>query len=222
MLLGSLMQKNATACAVLTTSPEFDVLRAALTAAYSAANTFRYRHVTNKARDIPDVDLRAAEGSDDAEDTGGKSVYALTSVRLIFERHMETEAEAWARPVAAADAAAAALLAEEEAPKGAAAAAAGKKKRAGSSARRRAKAAAAAANAGAALAGLELGDDDRSAAPAHEDDELCIVCLDAPRDTALACCGAAHPPLLCADCAAALLARSSGGPACPVRCTPQP
>jgi hypothetical protein len=228
MLLGSLMQKNAAACAQLTASPEFDVLRAALAAAYSAAITLGHRHVTNEAMEIPDVDLRAAEGSNDAEDTGGKSMYALTSVNLILKRHAEAEAEAWARRVAAADAAAAALLAEEEAeaaPKGraavAAAAASGKKKKAGSSARRRAKAAAAVADAGASLAGLELNDD-RIAAPAHEDDDLCIVCLDAPRDTALACCGDAHPPLLCADCAAALLARASGGPACPVRCSPQP
>ena len=228
MLLGSLMQQNASARATLIDSPEFGVLDAALTNAAQAAITLRRGRFDGESTEAPDVNLRAKEGSDEAEDTEGKSYYAFAILGPILGEPMETEAEAWARRVAAADAAAAALLAEEEAeaaPKGRATAAAalGKKKRAGSSARRRAKAAAAAAEAGAALAGLELGDDNSSAAaPAHEDDELCIVCLDAPRDTALACCGAAHPPLLCAECAAALLARAGGGPACPVRCTPQP
>jgi len=222
---------------MLRASPEFGVLQAALTAALNTAFTLRnqsngYRGVPFEA---PDIQLRADEGSDDAEDAQGRTLYAvMVSVRAVDGPDntppAEIEEESWARRVAAADAAAAALLAEEEAaaaPKGAAAAAAalGKKKRAGSSARRRAKAAAAAssdaADAVAALAGLELNDDPP---PAHEDDALCIVCLDAPRDTALACCGAAHPPLLCADCAAALLARANGGPAAsPVRCcTPQP
>ena len=225
MLFANLVQENASARAMLTASPEFGALRAALTA---ITDTLGHIRTGSVPLEISDINLRAAEGSREAEDAQGQSLDAL----LLSLRSFEDPAEAWARRVAAADAdaAAAALLAEEEAeaaPKGraaaaaAAAAASGKKKKAGSSARRRAKAAAAASDAGASLAGLELNDD-RSAAPAHEDDELCIVCLDAPRDTALECCGAAHPPLLCADCAAALLARSSGGPACPVRCTPQP
>jgi hypothetical protein len=67
---------------------------------------------------------------------------------------------------------------------------------------------------------LELNDDN-SASPAHEDDSLCVVCLDAPRDTALAACAAMHAPVLCADCAAKLLARASGGPVCPWCGTPQ-
>ena len=228
LLLANLLQNNASSRALLRVSPDFDVLHAALN---STVDVLGRSYSFGAPLQIPDINLRAAEGSDEAEDAQGHSLYAVAVAAGMFERPADTEEEAWARRVAAADAAAAALLAEEEAeaaPKGAvaAAAAAGKKKRAGSSARRRAKAAAAAseaaaADAGAALAGLEL-DDERSADPAHEDDELCVVCLDAPRDTALACCGAAHPPLLCADCAAALLARSSGGPACPVRCCPQP
>ena len=147
----------------------------------------------------------------------------------------ETQSADWARRVAAADAAAASLLAEEEAARQQEAPATprGKKKKAGSSARRRAaKAAAAAASgeaaaaeAGAALAELDLSGDTVTAAAAasdaHEDDCLCVVCLDAPRDTALKCCGAAHPAVLCGSCAALLLARVQGKPACPLRCTPQ-
>jgi hypothetical protein len=227
-LLAMLVQNNTSSRAILRASPEFDVLYAALTATVDALGR---SHGFGAPLQIPDINLRAPEGSDEAEVAQGHSLYAVAIAAVMFERPAETEDESWARRVAAADAAAAALLAEEEAaaaPKGAAAAAAasGKKKKAGSSARRRAKAAAAAssdaaADTEAALAGLGLNDDPP---PAHEDDALCIVCLDAPRDTALACCGAAHPPLLCADCAAALLARANGGPAaCPVRCcTPQP
>jgi hypothetical protein len=49
----------------------------------------------------------------------------------------------------------------------------------------------------------------------HEDDDLCVICLDAPRDTPLAGCGAAHPPALCAGCARRLLA-PGGAPVCPL------
>jgi hypothetical protein len=49
---------------------------------------------------------------------------------------------------------------------------------------------------------------------AHEDDALCICCLDAERDTPLAGCGAAHPPVMCAACAVLLLQRPS--PLCPL------
>ena len=236
VLLANLVQTNAAARAMLRGSPEFGVLHAALTAAASA-DYARSHDGTGRRLEAthPGIELCTAEGSSDAEDAQGRSWSTLVAALRSFEEPVDplAEAEAWARRVAAADAAAAALLAEEEAeaaPKGAAAAAAaaaaapGKKKKAGSSARRRAKAAAASsvanADAGAALAGLELNDD-ISAAPAHEDDPLCVVCLDAPRDTALACCGTAHQPLLCAHCAA-LLARASGGPVCPWRCTQQP
>ena len=49
---------------------------------------------------------------------------------------------------------------------------------------------------------------------AHEDDELCLVCLDEPRSVALPGCGDAHPPVLCAGCVAWL--RRSNAPACPL------
>jgi hypothetical protein len=49
---------------------------------------------------------------------------------------------------------------------------------------------------------------------AHEDDGLCICCLDAPRDTALPGCAGAHPPAVCGGCAALLL--SAAAPACPL------
>jgi hypothetical protein len=49
---------------------------------------------------------------------------------------------------------------------------------------------------------------------AHEDDDLCVCCLDAPRDTPLAGCAAAHAPVMCAACVALLLARAT--PACPL------
>jgi hypothetical protein len=49
---------------------------------------------------------------------------------------------------------------------------------------------------------------------AHEDDALCVCCLDEPRDTALAGCGDAHAPVMCAACAQLLLQRPS--PLCPL------
>jgi hypothetical protein len=48
----------------------------------------------------------------------------------------------------------------------------------------------------------------------HEDDALCVCCLDAPRDTPLVGCGGAHPPCVCADCAALL--KTAAAPACPL------
>lgn len=45
--------------------------------------------------------------------------------------------------------------------------------------------------------------------PAHEDDALCIICLDADRDTPLPGCAAAHAPVLCAACAVAVCARAA-------------
>jgi hypothetical protein len=49
---------------------------------------------------------------------------------------------------------------------------------------------------------------------AHEDDELCVCCLDAPRDTPLSGCVGVHPPAVCAFCAARLL--SGPAPSCPL------
>jgi hypothetical protein len=49
---------------------------------------------------------------------------------------------------------------------------------------------------------------------AHEDDGLCVCCLDAERDTPLAGCADAHPPVMCAACAVLLCARAA--PACPL------
>ena len=40
--------------------------------------------------------------------------------------------------------------------------------------------------------------------PGDVDDACCIVCLDAPRDTALAGCAGVHDPMLCAACAVAV------------------
>ncbi len=48
----------------------------------------------------------------------------------------------------------------------------------------------------------------------HEDDGLCVCCLDAPRDTALPGCAGAHPPAVCAACATLLL--HAAAPACPL------
>ncbi len=48
----------------------------------------------------------------------------------------------------------------------------------------------------------------------HEDDGLCVCCLDAARDTALPGCAGAHPPAVCAACAALLL--HAAAPACPL------
>jgi hypothetical protein len=70
---------------------------------------------------------------------------------------------------------------------------------------------------------MALRDEPPPAAPAaampcvdapHEDDELCVCCLDAPRDTPLAGCAAAHAPVVCAGCAGQLLAGAA--PACPL------
>ena len=46
----------------------------------------------------------------------------------------------------------------------------------------------------------------------HEDDDLCVVCLDGPREAALGSC--AHPPALCCFCVARLLATDV--PTCPL------
>ena len=120
MLLANLVQENASARAMLTASPEFGALRAALTA---ITDTLGHIRTGSVPLEISDINLRAAEGSREAEDAQGQSLDAL----LLSLRSFEDPAEAWARRVAAADAAAAALLAEEEAeaaPKGRAAAAA--------------------------------------------------------------------------------------------------
>ena len=53
-----------------------------------------------------------------------------------------------------------------------------------------------------------------SADVAHEDDGLCIVCLDADRDTPLPGCAGKHAPVLCAACAVAVCARAASA-ACP-------
>lgn len=71
---------------------------------------------------------------------------------------------------------------------------------------------------------LAMGDDSPPAPPpagpladtAHEDDNLCLICLDADRDTALP--GCAHPPVLCAMCV--VLLRRSKQAACPLCRTP--
>ena len=49
---------------------------------------------------------------------------------------------------------------------------------------------------------------------AHEDDDLCVICLDEPRQMALSGCAAAHPPALCRGCAAQVLAGAA--PVCPL------
>ena len=48
----------------------------------------------------------------------------------------------------------------------------------------------------------------------HEDDGLCVVCLDAPRDAPLPGCATSHVDVLCAGCAAALRARGAPCPLC--------
>ena len=50
---------------------------------------------------------------------------------------------------------------------------------------------------------------------AHEDDGLCIICLDAERSTPLPGCADAHAPVLCATCAAAMCARAAQQAVCP-------
>jgi hypothetical protein len=59
-----------------------------------------------------------------------------------------------------------------------------------------------------------------AAAPAAEldDDELCVCCMDAPRDTALRACADKHAPVLCAACAASVLVQ--GSKVCPWCSTP--
>ena len=49
---------------------------------------------------------------------------------------------------------------------------------------------------------------------AHEDDHLCVVCLDGPRDASLPGCAGAHADVLCAACAAVLFARQAPCPLC--------
>ena len=49
---------------------------------------------------------------------------------------------------------------------------------------------------------------------AHEDDHLCIVCLDEPRTTALDFCGGGHMPVMCAECTVKVLATAK--PECPL------
>ena len=59
------------------------------------------------------------------------------------------------------------------------------------------------------------GGSSRSASPAPlDDDALCVVCMDAPRDTPLRACAQRHAPVLCAPCAA--IVRATGAaPSCP-------
>lgn len=49
---------------------------------------------------------------------------------------------------------------------------------------------------------------------AHEDDALCVICLDAERDTPLPGCAAAHAAVLCGGCAARVLLAAA--PTCPL------
>lgn len=56
-----------------------------------------------------------------------------------------------------------------------------------------------------------------AAAEAHEE-TLCVICLDAPRDTALPACADRHLPVLCALCAAIVAAAAK--PVCPWCRTP--
>ena len=54
----------------------------------------------------------------------------------------------------------------------------------------------------------------------HEDEGLCIVCLDAPADTSLPGCDGAHAVVLCAPCAVRIVAvpapARAGGACCPL------
>ena len=73
---------------------------------------------------------------------------------------------------------------------------------------------------------LRLRDDTAGPAPAAaaappaepDDDELCVCCMDAPRDTALRACADKHAPVLCAACAASVLVQ--GSKVCPWCSTP--
>jgi hypothetical protein len=49
---------------------------------------------------------------------------------------------------------------------------------------------------------------------AHEVDALCVICLDAERDTPLPRCAAAHAAVLCSGCAARVLLAAA--PTCPL------
>jgi hypothetical protein len=49
---------------------------------------------------------------------------------------------------------------------------------------------------------------------AHEVDALCVICLDAERDTPLPGCAAAHAAVLCSGCAARVLLAAA--PTCPL------
>lgn len=51
---------------------------------------------------------------------------------------------------------------------------------------------------------------------AHEDDTLCLICLDAERDTPLPGCETAHAPVLCAPCVVRLLTRPGAAATCPL------
>jgi hypothetical protein len=124
---------------------------------------------------------------------------------------------------AAADAAMAALLAEEEAH------AATRRDKAAKTASRKSKKkrsgkggskAQAAADARAAASDDDVALEQETPAAAapvdapHEDDDLCVCCLDAERDTPLSGCVGVHPPAVCAGCAALLL--HAAAPACPL------
>ena len=50
----------------------------------------------------------------------------------------------------------------------------------------------------------------------HEDDTLCLICLDAPRDTPLPGCETAHAAVLCAPCVVRLLTGPTGAATCPL------
>ena len=54
----------------------------------------------------------------------------------------------------------------------------------------------------------------------HEDDHLCVVCLDAPREATLAGCADRHAPVLCEDCVAMLM--GTPVPTCPLCRAPTP
>ena len=57
-----------------------------------------------------------------------------------------------------------------------------------------------------------------AAPPAELDDDMCVICMDAPRDTPLAACADRHAAVLCAACAANVLVQ--GSKVCPWCGTP--
>ena len=57
-----------------------------------------------------------------------------------------------------------------------------------------------------------------AAPPAELDDDMCVICMDAPRDTPLAACADRHAPVLCGACAASVLVQ--GSRVCPWCSTP--